>query len=62
MGLQFTGGVVLFFAEVAFTESLLVEIHMPLQARFQRKRFATVPATVSFYRYGAGYGTMFPHW
>jgi hypothetical protein len=62
MGLQFTGGNVLFFAEVTFAESLLGESHMPLQVSCERKHFATVTAAMSFYRCGAGFGTVFLHW
>ena len=62
MGLQFTGGVVVFIAEAAFTESLLGESHMPLQVSFRSKRFTTVTKVASFSRRGAGFGTVFPHW
>lgn len=61
MGLKFTGGVVAYSAEAAFTESLLVESHMPLQVSFQSKQFTTVMAAVSFSRRGAGFETVFHH-
>ena len=57
MDLQFTGGVVAFFAEVAFAGSL-GESHMLLQVSCQSKRFTTVTAVVSFSRRGAGFGTV----
>ena len=52
MGLQFTGRVVVFFAEATFTESLLDESHMPLQVSSLCKRFS---------RRGAGFETVFHH-
>jgi hypothetical protein len=62
MGLQFTGGVVEFLAEAAFTGCLLGESHMPLQVSFQSKCFTTVMAVVSSSRRGAEFGTVFFQW